>query len=298
MTSPLHFSIKYDGPALVEHEMDVRELAPALMALGDMIKAANTTLYGDRSEVQVNVKGSFKGGSFGVDLAAVQTVFAQISTLLAGENSAAAANLFGILSGIGLLGGGGLIGLLIKLRGRRPSRIENVDNGMVITVLEEETWERISVDLQTGRLLQDRGVRKSLQQVMRPLLQDGIESFAAGRRGQAEVLVTREEADWFSYDDGAVELNSNVIEQVCLIESLTFKEDNKWKLNDGHTFYAVMEDAKFLDAIDRGTERFGKGDRIRVLMRIVQHERNGKIETSHYVVQVLEHHTHQQSNLF
>ncbi len=28
MSATVHFSIKYDGPALASHQMDVRELAP------------------------------------------------------------------------------------------------------------------------------------------------------------------------------------------------------------------------------------------------------------------------------
>lgn len=32
MNSSVHFSIRYDGPALSNHQMDVRELAPALIA--------------------------------------------------------------------------------------------------------------------------------------------------------------------------------------------------------------------------------------------------------------------------
>jgi len=39
MSSAKHFRITYDGPALASHEMDVRELAPALLAMSDLLKA-------------------------------------------------------------------------------------------------------------------------------------------------------------------------------------------------------------------------------------------------------------------
>jgi hypothetical protein len=111
MSAKVHFSIKYDGPSLASHQMDVRELAPALIALSDLLEHANKAAYPDAGEVRVDVQGNFKGGSFGVDLIAAQTMAQQIVTLLSGSE-AAAANLLGILGGLGLIGGGGVIGLI------------------------------------------------------------------------------------------------------------------------------------------------------------------------------------------
>jgi len=57
MSATAHFSIKYDGPALASHQMDVRELAPALMALASLLEEANREIYPEGSEVRVQVKG-------------------------------------------------------------------------------------------------------------------------------------------------------------------------------------------------------------------------------------------------
>ena len=295
--SSTSFSIKYDGPALATHEMDVRELAPALLALSDMIKSANQAIFGDKADVQVNVKGSFKGGSFGVDLNAVQTIYEQITSLLAGQGPTASANLLALLQALGLIGGAGLIGLMKTLRGRKPSKIEYKDNTAILTVLDEETTERLVVDLNTGKLWQDKTVRKSLHQVVRPLSSDGIDVFVAGRSSNPEIVVTKDEVEWFPYDDSAVELNSSIIEQLCAIESVTFKDENKWKLNNGQTFYAFMEDQEFLKGVSNGQIRFGKGDRLRVSLKIVQQERNGKLETSYHVLKVLDHQISSQGSL-
>ncbi|MDZ4123372.1 MAG: hypothetical protein U1E02_04220, partial [Hydrogenophaga sp.] len=101
MSAKFHFSIKYDGPTLASHQMDVRELAPALIALSELLEHANKAAYPDANEVRVNVQGNFKGGSFGVDLIAVQTVAQQIVSLLNGDDATAASNLLGILGGLG-----------------------------------------------------------------------------------------------------------------------------------------------------------------------------------------------------
>lgn len=37
-----HFHLVYDGPALAENRMDVRTLAPALLAMGDLVERAIT----------------------------------------------------------------------------------------------------------------------------------------------------------------------------------------------------------------------------------------------------------------
>lgn len=36
--------IRYDGPALVNHQMDINDLAPDLLALGDLIRDCNHIL--------------------------------------------------------------------------------------------------------------------------------------------------------------------------------------------------------------------------------------------------------------
>ncbi|WP_164672344.1 hypothetical protein [Pseudomonas viridiflava] len=64
--SKASLQIVYDGPALQTHEMEVSNLAPALLALGELFEEANTTLNDYRTKVSVNVKGSFKTGCFAI----------------------------------------------------------------------------------------------------------------------------------------------------------------------------------------------------------------------------------------
>jgi hypothetical protein len=50
-SSSSEFSVVYDGEALAENLMDVRDLAPALLALGEAFEIANGVLNGDRTAV-------------------------------------------------------------------------------------------------------------------------------------------------------------------------------------------------------------------------------------------------------
>jgi len=61
-------TIAYNGPALAEGLMDVRDLAPALLAIGRMCQAANKSLNGDGIEVNAYVRSDMKAGSFTVTL--------------------------------------------------------------------------------------------------------------------------------------------------------------------------------------------------------------------------------------
>ena len=56
MTSKISTVVRYDGPALKEHSMDVADLAPALLGLSEIVKIANKKINGDRSAVKVLVK--------------------------------------------------------------------------------------------------------------------------------------------------------------------------------------------------------------------------------------------------
>ena len=96
-----HFRITYDGPALDTHEMDVRDLAPALLSLADACDAASQALFGPKSKMVVNVKASFKTGSFGVDLTLTSGVLQSTIDWFAGKDGQGLANATAVLLGLG-----------------------------------------------------------------------------------------------------------------------------------------------------------------------------------------------------
>lgn len=75
MAQHARFHLVHDGPALVQHQMDVRALAAALLAMGDLVERANELLNGSQATVSVNVHASFKSGSFGIDLKLAQSLW-------------------------------------------------------------------------------------------------------------------------------------------------------------------------------------------------------------------------------
>jgi hypothetical protein len=63
----VEFSVSYDGDALAQNTMDVRDLAPALLALGQSFERANSLFNGDRASVSLRIRAN-KPGSFEVVL--------------------------------------------------------------------------------------------------------------------------------------------------------------------------------------------------------------------------------------
>ena len=61
------FTIVFDGEALQDHTMDVRDLAPALLSLSQLFDETSRLLYGDKVDVRLHVKAVESGGPHRLD---------------------------------------------------------------------------------------------------------------------------------------------------------------------------------------------------------------------------------------
>ena len=297
MSNHERFHVVYDGPALTEHRMDVRDLAPALVAIADLFTAPNKEINGEAAELRVQVNASFKAGSFGIDLVATQQLLSQIKDIFSGNGATAISNAWTIMGIIGLAGGGGLIGLLRALKGRRPVKIEQKGDGSTVWMSQTES---IEVEGNVIRLYQSSIVRTSLEKVISPLEREGITGFGVVLNGAVVLDVHDHEVAVFnaaSLGGDAEIVSDTTSKKLLLIESLTFKDGNKWRVHDGTaTFHASIEDKAFLGSIDAG-ERFGKGDVLVVDLRQVQSIVGAKLINESIIVKVWEHRQPLQQNL-
>ena len=286
--------------------MDVRDLAPALIALSTLLEESNRALFPDSLEVRVNVHGSFKSGSFGIDFVALQSIKDQVVSLFSGQEATAASNLLAILDGLGMLGiggaaGGGLIALIKWLRGRKPSSVRIVGDTTVFEIITSEEIETMEVDLATGKLYQNRVVRQSLAKVVKPLESEGIDFFACGRESKAESVVSKDEAAYFAVAAADADVVSDTLSERTLlqIESAVFKDGNKWRFSDGsNSFFAEIKDDAFLARIDAGQERFGKADVLIVDLRRIQTISDTGLKSEYLIARVHEHKEPLQIGLF
>lgn len=296
MSNHERFHVVYDGEALAAHRMDVRDLAPALVAIADLFTAANREINGDKADVRVEVNATFKAGSFGIDLTAAQHILDQIKDIFAGGAATAVCNAYTIMQLVGLTGDGGLIGFMRSLRGRKPIRIEQTGEVSRVWITETETVE---IENEVVRLYRSKVVRTSLEKTLSPLEKEGIDDFGVVINDQVALDIRSDELASFSSSDAAPEIISDTTaEKIMLqIESLTFKDGNKWRVHDGvAAFHASIEDQDFLAKIDAG-ERFGKGDVLLVDLRKIQSVENGKLVTESIIVKVWEHRQPLQASL-
>lgn len=280
------FKILFKGPAVDDFSIDARDLAPALLAAGGLFEEANRVLNGERASVHLRVR-AHTPGSFGVELELVQPLIQQAIELFSGPTVTAVANIVALVGGAGSAGGG-LLWLIKKLRGRKPDAIIDQKNGMV-KITHGATVVEIPNDL--VRLYFDYNVRKAAEQLSKPLETAGIDSISIlDDAGQGEVI---EKADVSSFTVAEPE-DEQIIEKegkaAFSIISLSFKEDNKWRLHDGNTSMLVaIKDADFLGRVDRNLVSFSKGDILICDVITRQFQTAKGLSTEHEVVKVLEH---------
>ncbi len=280
------FSVVYDGPALAGHAMDVRNLAPALLALGELFDAANLALNGDATTVRVTVV-AHQPGCFSIDLDVAQTILKQGLALLKGDDIAAALTLKELL--VGGVGAAFSVFKLIRwLRGRTPDRLERLPGDMIRVVIGKDV---IDVPLRLLRLYQDIAVRTAVEKIVAPLESEGIETVSF-RQGDAETTIVREE-ELPLYR--APEIEDKVLiddrrRAAFSIVSLAFKEDNKWRLHDGQNqISATIADEDFLRRVDQNLISFSKGDVLVCEVRFLQKQTAKGLATEHIVEKVIEH---------
>lgn len=147
------FTLAYDGEALADHRMPVRELAPALLALGEAFDRANALVNEDRAQVSLDVRAT-EAGSFDIDL--ILTVLATGAVpLLSGPGITAVLNLKEILFD------NGLFSLIRRLDNRPVEIVERTENTTTININGDVHVYNADV----LRLYEDRTMRRLSREI-------------------------------------------------------------------------------------------------------------------------------------
>jgi hypothetical protein len=290
--STASLSVVYDGPALEAGAMDVRELAPALLALGKLLEESNRIVNGDKSTLSVHVKAGFKAGSFQIDLDLAQTFLNQVRDLFSGSSATAIANVLGFL-GFSGVSAPGLFALIKRGRGRKPKNAIILADGNV--QIEFGVSDVIVVPRQTLDLYLDAKVRTAALNAIKPLAQQGIDTFAVRPAGVAKEtpaeLVQKDDLPSFELPEFEEQLIPTQEHRASFsIMSLSFQDDNKWRLFDGqNAVWARIEDEAFLGKVDKNEISFAKGDILICDVINQQWQTAAGLRTETRILHVIEH---------
>ncbi|WP_340104561.1 hypothetical protein [Rhodohalobacter sp. 8-1] len=289
-TAKQYFKIEFSGGESENKELTVKDLAPALIAFSDFLDQANSVINGKRVKVDLKFKASSEG-SIIVELGLHADILTQIVDFFSGDAVAALLNLKEV---IGLAGGSGYgIFKLIKwLKNRKIQKVKLSDGKKVVLILED--GDSIEITENELNVLKSIKARKYLSEFKKPLLTgsaDEILIYDEKTKRSIENGIDTDTASYFDPPDVADELLlEKEQELVITIESLSFKEGNKWRVSDGNnTFTATISDDNFINDVQDNREAFRRDDILRVKMTTKQYKTGTGLKTDHEITEVKEH---------
>ena len=256
--------------------MDAYQAAAAVVAFSDFLAISAKAGLGSEAEVRTTVRG-VSHGSFTVEFSL--HVAGAVATLIASE-----------------MGPERVVALLKDafrvykhLEGKPPEKVEPAG---ATTRITNDSGTVLNVQAETINIVSsDKAGAAAEGFVRRPLL-SSAESVSI-ERGAGDVVVRAEENEalYFGRMDYERPLLEETTRIALQIETVTFREGNKWRFHDGSSsFWAEIEDADFLARIESGQVRFGKGDTLIATVRIAQaHSAAGQLLTQRSVLHVQEH---------
>lgn len=280
------FAVIYDGPALATGEMPVRDLAPALLALGELFTLASIATHPEQEPVSLNIKATAEG-SFDVHL--VLKTLSDAVTLLNSNPINALQNLVATIVEARY----GLFALIRHLKGREVAHTYQQigDEPGTVTLVMTDGTEISGVPEAVARLYDDLAVRRAAREVVEPLDRDGIDVVRFRVDGKPAVEIGEDDVSLYDLPPAPEDvLTDQEIDMAVTIVSPVF-DKGKWKFQDGQSrFWAYVEDEVFMESVYENTERFGSGDVLRCRVHVVQTRKpNGDIKKDYRVLKVIEH---------
>lgn len=280
------FTVIYDGPALADGRIAVRDLAPALLALGEVFTEASRTLYADRQPPALEIEATGEG-SFEIHLILAADAWDRFVDLFGSDGLQALKDLKELLIGSSL----GLFGLIQLLRGRRvPKEVEpGSQPGSVRFTIDNVSYEAPEAVVSLARSF---SMRRKIRSVVEPLESGTIERVEFRYDEQVTVSIGADEAQSFEIPEPDEEVtNQQVMPMTLSLAQVAFRPGNKWRLSDGErVFWVTIADESFLGRVERNEETFGASDLLRCRVRIDQWERDdGSLHTEHTVEEVVDH---------
>ena len=168
-------TLRFDGDAVDAGAMDVRQLAPALIAAADLIEQAHFVLRIPGPSPQVELRAT-RSGSFIVVLAI------GVAHLLTSTPVAASVNFGGLVSTVT-----STFGLVKKLGHRKVASTQQIKPGLIRITTEDGVT--VETPPESFELVLNAAYSRTMRHLMEPLAGDrGIRSMTISADGQSETM--------------------------------------------------------------------------------------------------------------
>lgn len=268
------------------HQIDSNTLINYLIHYNAVVGEVNNA-YG-RGDKKISVKiNALKEGSFVIDLSLLEET---IVSLFSRENAEYLANVIAIV--------GGIYGAYKILKGR-PVKTKEDRDAIDVTFNQVNQQQNVQINQTIVNVYNNRVVREAISKSFATVDEDinvaGVE--ISSDVTNIPVVFEREEFPQLQYNDFEHEEElpesiDEVVETRLTIISLNFERGNRWQfMYNGFKIAMTVKDDALMERIEQGA-RFGKGDSIRVKMRI-RKEYNKSYKAyenkSYRIVEFLEH---------
>jgi hypothetical protein len=294
------FEIAYDGDALKDHVMDVQQLAPALLALGNLIRDTNAAINADASRVRVLVKSDFEHKCFNVGFDVVQTVFEQARTFLEHKDVKTAKDILGILGLIGVPSVGTVFGYLIWRKGRKVDTERSFTDvsGTGVVQLQLQDGSKAEIHQHIYSLAEKPEIKKAVAGIVAPIQNAGIDKVEFREKGShaPSVTVGKDDADSIRAScesdptDAEIAHPPQPVTAHLRVRSPVFDPEAKqWRFFYGEEIISadISETNIAANAIARGGVMID--DLYTVKLEITEHETGkGRFRKSYKVLEVLD----------
>jgi hypothetical protein len=177
----------------------------------------------------------------------------------------------------------------LHLKGLPPKTIVPQNDNSV--KIENHDGQVININNSVINIIADSRAGKAVEEFICKPLESGISELSIkSPKLKDEAKVEKYQATYFKQIGMEKPLIDTEVEMGLQIESPTFKEGNKWRFFDGqNSFWADIQDEIFLNRVNLGIERFGKGDTLLVKLRIKQSSTLGNLNIERAITEVLDH---------
>ena len=275
LMSQIEISFSYDGPAMATHRMDVYELAPALLAFGDLLREANYTVNGENASVTVFVRADFEKQCFLVNYEVVHTFLQQALGFVMSVHAAGAKEIVEWT-----ISAWELLKLLKGKKVDPATTLEDRNNKGDIIIPIEGDNNNVTVNKNVFNIYENPQFRRSTEKVLRPLERPGIELAEITVDGKVNRYDKKEAADIVA-SCRTFELTEEIEAQpvVAWLTVYSPKYDTEartWQFKWGEQKITVDVSKTDIvkDALSRGAAYVG--DRHKVEMAITQ-EKSGRV---------------------